>query len=147
MVKRRLSHPFLRLSWTFKIFEIQGFITPLMLWNWVGNIETLERLENEFKLVCFPLRAHCMFWRVPLARCPQSLLFPHFFSPSYISHHLAQILEMSLLNCFCSFLLLYSRGCQDPSAVEPRYNEVLGTMKITLLYQVSHYIRVKNKEI
>ena len=31
--------------------------------------------------------------------------------------------------------------------VEPRYNEVLGTMKITLLYQVSHYIRVQNKEI
>ena len=27
--------------------------------------------------------------------------------------------------------------------VEPHYNEVLGTMKITLLYQVSHYIRVK----
>ena len=27
--------------------------------------------------------------------------------------------------------------------VEPRYNEVLVTMKITLLYQVSHYIRVK----
>ena len=29
------------------------------------------------------------------------------------------------------------------STVEPRYNEVLGTMKITLLYQVTHYIRVK----
>ena len=28
--------------------------------------------------------------------------------------------------------------------VEPRYNEVLGTMKITLLYQVSH-IRVKQR--
>ena len=27
--------------------------------------------------------------------------------------------------------------------MEPRYNEVLATMKITLLYQVSHYIRVK----
>ena len=27
--------------------------------------------------------------------------------------------------------------------VEPRYNEVLETMKITLLYQVSHYIRVQ----
>ena len=27
--------------------------------------------------------------------------------------------------------------------MEPRYNEVLGTMKITMLYQVSHYIRVK----
>ena len=30
--------------------------------------------------------------------------------------------------------------------LEPCYNEDLGTMKITLLYQVSH-IRVKNKEI
>ena len=31
------------------------------------------------------------------------------------------------------------------NTVEPRYNEVLGSMKITLLYQVSHYIRV-NKQ-
>ena len=29
--------------------------------------------------------------------------------------------------------------------VEPRYNEVLGTMKIALLYQVSHYIWVKKQ--
>ena len=29
------------------------------------------------------------------------------------------------------------------TTVEPHYNEVLGTMKITLLYQVTHYIRVK----
>ena len=29
--------------------------------------------------------------------------------------------------------------------MEPRYKEVLGTMKITLLYQVSHYIRVKKQ--
>ena len=34
-----------------------------------------------------------------------------------------------------------------PNTVEPRYNEVLGTMKMTLLYQVSHYIRVKNRNI
>ena len=34
--------------------------------------------------------------------------------------------------------------CLD-GTVEPRYNEVLGTMKITLLYQVSHYIRVKKQ--
>ena len=33
----------------------------------------------------------------------------------------------------------------NPSTVEPRYNEVLGTMKITLLYQVSYYIRVKKQ--
>ena len=31
------------------------------------------------------------------------------------------------------------------STVEPLYNEVLGTMKITLLYQVSHYISVKKQ--
>ena len=31
------------------------------------------------------------------------------------------------------------------NTVEPRYNEILGTMKITLLYQVSHYIRVKKQ--
>ena len=31
------------------------------------------------------------------------------------------------------------------NTVEPRYSEVLGTMKITLLYQVSHYIRVKKQ--
>ena len=31
------------------------------------------------------------------------------------------------------------------NTVEPRYNEVLGTMKITLLYQVSHDIRVKKQ--
>ena len=30
--------------------------------------------------------------------------------------------------------------------VEPRYNEVPGTMKITLLYQVSHYIRVEKEK-
>ena len=32
---------------------------------------------------------------------------------------------------------------QQGITVEPRYNEVLGTMKYTLLYQVSHNIRVK----
>ena len=41
-----------------------------------------------------------------------------------------------------SFLLSFNCTC----TVEPHYNEVLGTMKITLLYQVSHYIRVKQKQ-
>ena len=36
----------------------------------------------------------------------------------------------------------FSRYC---ITVEPRYKEVLGTMKLTLLYQVSHYIRVKKQ--
>ena len=34
---------------------------------------------------------------------------------------------------------------QCSNTVETRYNEVLGTMKITLLYQVSH-IRVKKNK-
>ena len=45
---------------------------------------------------------------------------------------LSQIVEISLFRKF-------------QGTVEPRYNEVLGTMKITLLYQVSHYIRVKTQ--
>ena len=37
------------------------------------------------------------------------------------------------------------KGKVRTSTVEPHYKEVLGTMKITLLYQVSCYIRVKTK--
>ena len=44
-------------------------------------------------------------------------------------------LRYSCKSCHCT------HGC----TVEPLYNEVLGTMKITLLYQVSHYIRVKKQ--
>ena len=42
---------------------------------------------------------------------------------------------------------LYEHTEQISGTVEPLYNEVLGTMEITFLYQVSRYIRVKNKEI
>ena len=51
----------------------------------------------------------------------------------------APIMLIFDLNTLCGIL--------SDCTVEPRYNEVLGTMKITLLYQVSNYIRVKNKEI
>ena len=53
-----------------------------------------------------------------------------------------------------SYQLVHTNGLKTGSrvalsahtcTVEPRYNEVLGTMKITLLYQVSHYIRVKKQ--
>ena len=47
--------------------------------------------------------------------------------------------------CFSS--KYFRKAHNEHTTVEPRYNEVLGTMKMTLLYQVSHYIRVKNKEI
>ena len=34
---------------------------------------------------------------------------------------------------------------RNQNTVELRYSEVLGTMKISMLYQVSHYIRVKEQ--
>ena len=40
------------------------------------------------------------------------------------------------------FAVLCPQSC---NTVELHYNEVLGTKKITLLYQVSHYIRVKKQ--
>ena len=42
-------------------------------------------------------------------------------------------------------VIFFFGGGGNTSTVEPRYNEDLETMKITLLYQVSRYIRVKNK--
>ena len=39
----------------------------------------------------------------------------------------------------------YTTAREYTCTVEPRFNEDLGTMKFTLLYQVTHYIRV-NKQ-
>ena len=49
-----------------------------------------------------------------------------------------------LITHVISVVICYLAGFIS-STVEPLYNEVLGTMKITLLYQVSHYIRVKKQ--
>ena len=46
---------------------------------------------------------------------------------------------------FSAFSSLHSFFPHFFNTVEPLYNEVLGTMKITLLYQVSCYIRVKKQ--
>ena len=48
-----------------------------------------------------------------------------------------------IIFCFFSRFIRKFLKLINIDTVEPRYNEVLGTMKITLLYQVSHYIRVK----
>ena len=51
------------------------------------------------------------------------------------------------LCCIFSLLLLQTADLHIliPCTVEPRYNEVLGTIKISLLYQGSHCIRVKKQ--
>ena len=46
---------------------------------------------------------------------------------------------------WCLLVATHVNNLAMQSTVEPRYNEVLGTMKITLLYQVSHYIRVQKQ--
>ena len=61
-----------------------------------------------------------------------------FFSSTGISHRPQPEISETLIN---RLICLIKR-----STVEPLYNEVLGTMKITLLYQVSHYIRVKKQK-
>ena len=63
------------------------------------------------------LQYHCFQYIDPLSFCVNCLITK--YSPWY-------------LHCWVN-------------TVEPHYNEVLGTMKITLLYQVSHYIRVKKQ--
>ena len=59
---------------------------------------------------------------------------------------------MSIFPTLLGWIVYFLDGCSPcfpvswvnvGNTVEPLYNEVLGTMKITLLYQVSHYIRVK----
>ena len=47
----------------------------------------------------------------------------------------------------CSLTVKWKRNKREVHVtVEPLYNKVLGTMKMTLLYQVSHYIRVKKQK-
>ena len=59
--------------------------------------------------------------------------------------------ECRALVLFVCVCVIIWRSCYGFSTsiitctVEPLYNEVLGTMKITLLYQVSRYIRVKKQ--
>ena len=72
----------------------------------------------------------------------------HYVSNSFFIYYQIVINTMrhiSILFYFCQFLYLYTITVGTRYTVEPRYNEVLGTMKITLLYQVSHYIRVKKQ--
>ena len=45
----------------------------------------------------------------------------------------------------CTCIHVGLLGYTFHSTVEPLYNEVLGTMKFTLLYQVFHYVRVKKQ--
>ena len=70
------------------------------------------------------------------------------FCPQYAVTMALHFLPLSK-NVSCIYRVAPKKTERHTSAntVEPRYNEVLGTMKITLLYQVSHYIRVKETEI
>ena len=52
---------------------------------------------------------------------------------------------MPCIRCTGSVHVLTEFVIKSCNTVETRYNEDLGTMKITLLYQVSHYIRVKKQ--
>ena len=83
------------------------------------HICTLAKISSVEKTISYKVYAICSFFE-----------HSYFFCVSW-SYHGAATTPWSY---------------QDTCTVEPLYNEVLGTMNITLLYQVSH-IRVKNKEI
>ena len=70
---------------------------------------------------------------------PNSSSIPcYVMSEVHVFYYFSQITIRKVL-----FLLYLVMTC----TVEPLYNEVLGTMKITLLYQVSHIRVKKHKEI
>ena len=79
------------------------------------------------------------------------------FFNAYFKHALAMCVmylgaRVHMCVCVCvgggvykCYLVEYSSRIIQHNTTEPRYNEVLGTIKITFLYQVSHYIRVKKQ--
>ena len=91
-----------------------------------------------------------------LFRAQQKLVFQQYTCISIINltlwkmwHNMFKSLEnyVWIPSNFFFFLTaeLFYQNLWKITTVEPLYNEVLGTMKITLLYQVSHYIRVKKQ--
>ena len=60
----------------------------------------------------------------------------------YCNVYFYRFMENRSIDKFCKNIFFSSL---KHGTVEPRYNEDLGTMKITLLYQVSHYMRVKRQ--
>ena len=74
--------------------------------------------------------------------------FTQRFCPSFFNTECKECIALTkcTLKLHCAEQLMRICGKNMKTnfcTVEPLYNEVLGTMKITLLYQVSHYIRVK----
>ena len=73
-------------------------------------------------------------------RCTKSLaIAPYWFS--------TELCRIALTPFWFSAddMVIWITNLHWKSTVKPCYNEVLGTMKISLLYQVSHYIRVKKQ--
>ena len=61
-------------------------------------------------------------------------------------NHVLIFIKFFCSSSMCMYLLPMTLGKKIKNCtVEPRYNKVLGTMNITLLYQVSHYIRVQTQ--
>ena len=74
------------------------------------------------------------------------------FITNYHKHtHTHTHTQISMCVCVCVVCMMCLCVCRYSQngiccTVELHYNKVLGTMKITVLYQVSHYIRVKKKK-
>ena len=69
--------------------------------------------------------------------------YPYILGKSYTLKLLSSITQGEVGSQ--SIIKLESLKGFNFTTVEPRYNEDLGTMTITLLLQVSHYVRVKKQ--
>ena len=111
------------------------------------SLHCLDDEESSFFECCQSGSMYDLFRQViPHTNCPREGEF---------WYHILGVMVLSGIVCcwkncrghfqaYNSMVDLQNRKCVTHT-VEPRYNEVLGTMKITLLYQVSYYIRVKKQ--
>ena len=123
----------------------------MLLYCWVP-IEQVQRASTIWK---FERSLRTCLGPQAVFACPLNPLFSHSaregMERNWGSHHWnASLCAADSLMTICKSLNSLSAQydlclCYAAYTVEPHYNEVLGTMKITLLYQVSHYIRVKKQ--
>ena len=94
--------------------------------------------HSSFRAFCFHLSKVLLTGRY--IEPPQPILHPKKYLHVQVCHNFSVVMWTKFI---CPLHKLVINLC----TVEPRYNKILGTMKITLLYQVSHYIRVKKQKI
>ena len=111
----------------------------LWIWRWMNqdfvNSGCCVRIKCEFVCVCVCVSG--VGWGVQWKKCRLIRCNVSLCQSRKTCNFVLFIMLFWTIQEIKVYHILYT--------VEPHYNKVLGTLKITLLYQVSHYIRVKNQ--